>query len=172
MAKPISERPVDLFYRTFFSVMIVISLVADCSPLYPEWLRPAFVSNMHKYQFDTFKDPFFNFAIHRPWFESLVWLELLVLVPFSAWLIHGLTVDHPLVPLHLLMYAYHMGVTTIPCLAEIYQEKMLSTSEVAKLFGMYGPFVILPVYMIYDAYGRIRKQLLGAHDRDIVAKAK
>ncbi|KAK6341724.1 hypothetical protein TWF696_008790 [Orbilia brochopaga] len=172
MGTPISQRPVDLFYRTVYSLIFVIAIVADCSPLYPEWLVPAFVHEMHKYQFETFKDPFFNFAIIRPWFDSLVYMELFVLVPMNGWLLYGWTVDHPLVPLVMLMYAYHMAVTTIPCLAQIASEEHLTASEKGALFGMYGPFVALPLYMIYDAYGRASKQLLAMHRANVAAKAK
>ncbi|EWC44203.1 hypothetical protein DRE_06948 [Drechslerella stenobrocha 248] len=172
MGKPISQRPVDLFYRAVFSVILAIAIVADCSPLYPEWLRPALARKMHELQFATFKDPFFNFAIQRPWFDSLIGMELFVLVPLNAWLLYGWTVDHPLVPLNMLMHAYHMAVTTIPCLAEIYHDPSLSSSEIAALFGLYGPFVVLPVYMIFDAYGRISKQLLARQESEATAKAK
>ncbi|KAF3901892.1 hypothetical protein ABW21_db0202671 [Orbilia brochopaga] len=127
---------------------------------------------MHKLQFETFKDPFFNFDISRPWFESMVYLELFVLVPTNGWLLYGWTVDHPLVPLNMLMYAYHMAVTTIPCLAQISQEQDLSAAEKGVLFGMYGPFVALPLYMIYDAYGRASKQLLAMHQANGAAKTK
>ncbi|EGX52534.1 hypothetical protein AOL_s00043g28 [Orbilia oligospora ATCC 24927] len=146
MAKPISKRPLDFFYRSVFSLILIIAIVADCSPLYPEALRPEFVNQMHKFQFETFKDPFFNPKIHRPWFESLVGLELFVLVPLNAWLLWGWTVDHPLVPVNMIVYAYHMFVTTIPCLAEMYHEfsrGALSGTEVSILFSMYGPFVAL-----------------------------
>ncbi|KAF3939599.1 hypothetical protein ABW19_dt0202080 [Dactylella cylindrospora] len=172
MAKPISQRPKDLFYRSLFSLMFVISLVVDCSPLYPEWLRPSFVDDMHEMQFERFKDPFFNPSIHRPWFDSFLILELFVLVPFNGWLLYAWTVDHPLVPLNMILYAYHLAITTIPCLAEIFSDKSLSPAELGALFGMYGPFVILPVYMVYDAYGRISEKLLAARKAEVSNKAE
>ncbi|KAF3274048.1 hypothetical protein TWF970_008248 [Orbilia oligospora] len=175
MAKPISKRPLDFFYRSVFSLILIIAIVADCSPLYPEALRPEFVNQMHKFQFETFKDPFFNPKIHRPWFESLVGLELFVLVPLNAWLLWGWTVDHPLVPVNMIVYAYHMFVTTIPCLAEMYHEfsrGALSGTEVSILFSMYGPFVALPLYMVFDAHQRISQKLWAAEVSNTATKTK
>ncbi|KAK6357826.1 hypothetical protein TWF730_007184 [Orbilia blumenaviensis] len=175
MAKPISERPLDLFYRSVFSLILIIAIVADCAPLYPDWLRPGFLSHVHKLQFETLKDPFYNPKIHRAWFESLIGLELFVLVPLNAWLLWGWTVDHPLVPVNMIIYAYHLFVTTIPCVAEIYHEfsrGALSATEVGILFSLYGPFVALPLYMVFDAHQRISQKIWAVERSSATAKTK
>jgi len=157
MATPISSRTADFWYRNFFILMITLSLLIDITPLYPESIKSliSFMEPLHKYQIEVLRDPLYNPDIKRPWFDSLLVMEAGVLVPLNAWLIYGLTVDHYMVPGVLLCYAYHMLVTTVPCVYETWESPGYTDEELKSLVSMYVPFMLLPAYMIYDCLGRI-----------------
>jgi hypothetical protein len=67
----------------------LIALIGvDLAPLYPDSLRPAFITELRKYYIATFRDQFF---IAPPaWFDLYIWMEFLYHVPLSIWAIGAL----------------------------------------------------------------------------------
>jgi hypothetical protein len=60
----------------------------DLAPLYPDSIRPTFITKLREFYITTFRDQFF---IAPPaWFDMYIWMEFLYHVPLSVWAIGAL----------------------------------------------------------------------------------
>jgi hypothetical protein len=60
----------------------------DLAPLYPETIKPQFITDIRTFYINTFHDQFF---IKPPaWFTVYMWMELLYHTPLSVWAIGAL----------------------------------------------------------------------------------
>ena len=60
----------------------------DLAPLYPDSLRPAFITDLRQFYITTFRDQFF---ISPPaWFAMYTWMEALYHLPLSVYAIGAL----------------------------------------------------------------------------------
>lgn len=66
-----------------------------------------------------------------------------------------LMIEHPLVPLHLLVFAVQTAVTTLTCLVEVFSWGYSRAAE-AKLCSLYMPYLILALVMLWDAFARLQ----------------
>lgn len=51
-------------------------------------------------------------------------------------------IDHPLVPVHLLVWAVHSFVTTMTCLVDVWSWTDRTSEQKTAITGLYGPYVL------------------------------
>ncbi|KAF9244673.1 transmembrane protein 6/97 [Melanogaster broomeanus] len=173
---PLSSRPLDLIYFTFFLIHLPASLLLDCQALYPSWLIPSFISGLPKMYTDFSADPLINGAMghvgeasHFIWFKSFLAVEAFFQVPVFILGMRGLWKDSPSIYVLILVYAASTATTTLPCLAVLLATPVTSAQTIAAgipsitsfqrllLLSSYVPFFLLPLFMTVDMALRVLK---------------
>ncbi|EGP85094.1 unnamed protein product [Zymoseptoria tritici ST99CH_1A5] len=164
MPTSIFSRKRDLAYLAFFIIHIPTILCVDIVPFYPDAYTPAFLNDLRSWYIATYNDRLFT---HPPaWFDLYLLIEMLYHLPLSIWAIPALLRDDPLVPLHLLVFALEAAITTATCLAEMLSWEDFREEQKVALGWLYGPYLLLAVFMSGDMFLRLSGTLRG------VGKAK
>ncbi|KAF2484965.1 transmembrane protein 6/97 [Neohortaea acidophila] len=153
----ITSRKRDLVYLAFFLIHIPVMFCVDLYPLYPESIRPQFMTNLRTWYITTYNDRFFTTP--PAWFSAYMWMEALYHVPLSFWAIGALLRDDPKLPIHLLVYAVQTAVTTLTCIADYLSWTGFSNAQKIELGKLYVPYLALSVWMGVDMYSRLDKAL-------------
>ncbi|KIK99355.1 hypothetical protein PAXRUDRAFT_822835 [Paxillus rubicundulus Ve08.2h10] len=173
---PLSSRPLDLIYFTFFVIHLPASLLLDCQAVYPSWLVPSFITVLPKMYTQFSADPLINGAMGYAgdssnfiWFKSFLALEAFFQVPVFVLGIRGLWKDSRSIYVLLLVYAASTATTTLPCLAVLLATPITSAQTIAAgipsvtsfqrllLLSSYVPFFLLPLFMTVDMALRVIK---------------
>ncbi|KAF7716361.1 Uncharacterized protein PECH_000146 [Penicillium ucsense] len=157
MALPSRKR--DLAYLFFFASHIPIIFLVDTVPLQPAWFRSNLSTTIREYYIATYRDKFFEEPA-PVWFNAFIWMELLYHVPASLWAVWGLMRDHPLIPVHLLVFGVQAFVTSLTCLVDVWSWTDRSMEEKQQITYLYGPYVALGALMALDMVLRLRAQLM------------
>ncbi|MCJ1225513.1 hypothetical protein MMC12_002162 [Toensbergia leucococca] len=154
--KSIWSRKRDLVYLTFFLIHIPVMFLVDLTPMYPDSIRPQFLTDLRNWYIETYNDRLFS---NPPaWFNVYLLMEALYHLPLSLWAIRALLRSDPLVPVHLIIYAVQTIITTTTCIAE-YLSWPISDSEKLSLGQLYVPYLALSVFMGVDMFGRLQDRL-------------
>lgn len=155
----------DIAYLLFFTTHLPIILLIDTTPLQPTSFQTTLSSQLRGYYISTYRDKFFELA-PPPWFTAFLWMEVLYHIPASLWAVWGLVKEHPLLPVHLLVFGVQAFVTSVACLVEVWAWEDRTVLEKQNLTMLYGPYVMLGAYMAIDAVLRLRSQLMPKHKRE------
>ncbi|KAH0831673.1 hypothetical protein FOPE_02890 [Fonsecaea pedrosoi] len=156
--RPLSTRKLDMLYLAFFIVHVPIMFLVDLASILPSFLVSPLSHTLLAYQLERFQDQFF---VSPPaWFTAYMWIEAVYHVPISLWMVWGLFNDHPLVPLHLLIFSLEVAVTTLTCVVDISSWKGYSSAQKSDLYGLYVPYLVLACLMGVDAFVRVKRQIL------------
>ncbi|KAM0718538.1 hypothetical protein Q7P37_005608 [Cladosporium fusiforme] len=149
----IFSRKRDLVYLIFFIIHVPVLFCVDLAPLYPESLKPAFITSLREFYIATYADRFFT----QPpaWFNMYMNMELIYHVPLSIWAIGALLRDDPKVPVQLLVYAVQTAVTTATCIADYMSWSDFQNAQKMELGKLYVPYLALSVFMAVDMLGRL-----------------
>ncbi|KAJ5693447.1 hypothetical protein N7462_002870 [Penicillium macrosclerotiorum] len=139
---PLLSRKSDCIYLLFFATHVPIIFLIDTVPLQPAWLQTDLSGQLRDFYITNYRDKFFEFPAPG-WFNTFIWMELLYHVPASLWAVWGLIKDHPLVPVHLLVFGIQAFVTSITCLVDVWSWPDRSVAEKQQLTTLYGPYVAL-----------------------------
>lgn len=78
---------------------------------------------------------------------SEVTRRYLVLIDiYSSQMAHLRVIDHPLVPVNLLIFGVQACVTSLTCLVDVWSWEDRSTDEKVQITYLYGPYVALGMY--------------------------
>ncbi|KIW91909.1 uncharacterized protein Z519_07879 [Cladophialophora bantiana CBS 173.52] len=156
--RPLSARKLDVLYLGFFLVHVPIMFLVDLCSILPSILVSPLSHSLRTYQLQRFQDKFF---ISPPaWFMAYMWIEATYHVPISLWMVWGIFKDHPLVPLHLLIFALEVAVTTLTCVVDISDWEGYTSAQKSDLYGLYVPYLVLACLMGVDAFVRVKRQIL------------
>ncbi|KAL4892416.1 transmembrane protein 6/97 [Aspergillus ambiguus] len=164
MASLLARRR-DLCYFLFFVIHLPIIFLVDTVPLLPSFLVTDLSLSLRQYYIANYQDKFFE-HVAPAWFSVFIAMELVYHAPLSAWAIRALWKDHPLVPVHLLVFGVQSFVTSLACLAEVWSWDDRSTSQKQALTSLYAPYVALGAFMALDMFWRLRGQILGKTKRE------
>ncbi|KAK6396921.1 hypothetical protein LTR65_007419 [Meristemomyces frigidus] len=153
----IFSRKRDLVYLIFFLIHIPVIFCVDLAPLYPESLKPQFITDLRLYYIETYHDQFFTAP--PAWFNMYTWMELLYHTPLSVWAIGALLRDDPKIPIHLLVFAVQTAITTSTCIADYLSWSSFSNAQKLELGKLYVPYLALSVFMGVDMYTRLNRSL-------------
>ncbi|KAJ5445070.1 Transmembrane protein 6/97 [Penicillium cf. griseofulvum] len=175
-------RKKDLAYLFFFLTHIPIILctilyaylhiftcantntVIDTVPLQPSILQTNLSHQLRDFYITTYRDKFFE---NPPtWFTVFIWMELLYHLPLSIWAVRGLLKDHPLVPVHLLVFGIQAFITTLTSLVVVWSWTDRSVAEKQQLTMLYAPYMALGGFMALDMVFRLRDKLMPKSKRE------
>ncbi|KAK0509433.1 hypothetical protein JMJ35_007827 [Cladonia borealis] len=152
------SRKLDLIYIVFLSLLTFLALTLDFIPLYPIPL-PSWCQALYTYYRTHYNDPLY--ARDPPFFRFYVALEVVYNVPVSLWAIRGLVKDDIMTPVHLLVFATHLVVSTVVCLVEVLGAEDWPRESVRKNVPGYVLFLGIAVVLWVDMFGRVRARVLG-----------
>ncbi|KAJ5595728.1 hypothetical protein VI817_004909 [Penicillium citrinum] len=155
----------DIAYLIFFASHLPIIYLVDTVPLQPQWIQTSLSSQLRTFYVSTYRDKFFE-PPTPAWFNAFIWMELIYHVPASIWAIWGLWKEHPLVPVHILIFGIQAFVTSLTCLVEVWAWEDRSSSEKWNITSLYGPYVALGAYMAIDMMIRLKSQLMPKRKRE------
>ncbi|KAF9047201.1 hypothetical protein BDZ89DRAFT_1058252 [Hymenopellis radicata] len=140
---PLTSRPLDLVYFTFFLWHLVASFAVDFQALfYPHTWLPSLPSAMRKEN-------------NLTWFICFLAIEFLFQLPVFVLGMIALWKDSKSIYVLLLVYASSTVTTTLPCLVHIVQHDALSTVQRTIILSGYVPFSLVPLGMAVDMGYRI-----------------
>ncbi|KAJ3507397.1 hypothetical protein NLJ89_g6328 [Agrocybe chaxingu] len=168
-ALPLSMRPLDLVYFTFFAIHLPASLIIDLQYIYPPSLVPGLLRNAVDTYIFMSRDPLiggvfeaFGDSTHLIWFKTFLVLEAVFQIPVFViglrGLYHGSRKIYPL----LALYGASSATTTLACLAVVLITPETTTHTLAQgaasvsseqrllLLSSYVPFFVIPFMMAVD----------------------
>ncbi|OAL48010.1 hypothetical protein IQ07DRAFT_623101 [Pyrenochaeta sp. DS3sAY3a] len=163
MAVSIFQRKRDLVYLVFFIVHLPVMLGFDLTSMYPEAIKPLWMTSIRKWYVATYGDRFFYAP--PPWFPALTALELLYHLPLTLWAIPALLRNDARIPLALLVFGLETSLSTLVCLAEMLSWEELSSAQrgLGGLGGMYGGYLATGIFMMLDCYARLDQMIVKQH---------
>ncbi|KAJ6619956.1 transmembrane protein 6/97 [Mycena sp. CBHHK59/15] len=170
--KPLTARPLDFLYFSFFLIHIPASLCMDFQPLYPPALVPRFLVQLSDFYIRTSNDPFIKGAYGLGadplvWFKTFVFLELVFQLPTFFLAARGLWNGSQKIYVLMLVYAASTATTVLPCVTTILATPppspaalaqgiaTLSPDQRAMLLASYVPFFVVPLLMAVDMAFRV-----------------
>ncbi|KAJ5787035.1 hypothetical protein N7457_002025 [Penicillium paradoxum] len=162
---PICSRKRDLAYLLFFVTHIPIIFLIDTVPLQPAFLQTNLSHQLREFYIATYHDKFFEDPAPT-WFTVFIWMELLYHVPASIWAIRGLRKDHPLIPVHLLVFGIQAFLTSLTCLVDVWSWSDRSVAQKQQITMLYAPYVALGGLMALDMVFRLRDKLMPKSKRE------
>ncbi|KZN87464.1 putative membrane protein [Penicillium chrysogenum] len=160
----ICTRKRDLAYLLFFVTHVPIILLIDTVPLLPSFLQTNLSHQLREFYITTYRDKFFEDP--PTWFTVFIWMELLYHLPVSIWAARGLLKDHPLVPVHLLVFGIQAFITTLTSLVVVWSWTDRSVAEKQQLTTLYAPYMALGGFMALDMVFRLRDKLMPKTKRE------
>ncbi|KAJ6094578.1 hypothetical protein N7467_002091 [Penicillium canescens] len=155
----------DTAYLVFFVTHIPIIFLIDTVPLQPTFLQTNLSHTLRQFYIDTYHDKFFEDPAPT-WFTVFIWMELIYHVPASIWAVRGLLRDHPLIPVHLLVFGIQAFLTSLTCLVDVWSWTDRSTEQKRQITMLYGPYVALGAFMALDMVFRLRGRLMPKNKRE------
>ncbi|KAH9931876.1 transmembrane protein 6/97 [Fomitopsis serialis] len=175
--RPLTSRPLDLAYFSFFLMHTFATVVVDLQAIYPPHLIPSAMKGVVDYYLTTYNDPliggvmgFFGPAKADSfnWFETFVIMEAFFQLPSSSWACEGFTKVHSrTIYVLLLVYAASATTTTLPCLTTILATPVtpvpsadpssisVTPAQRLSLLTSYVPFLVVPLLMTIDMGFRV-----------------
>ena len=136
----------------FFGSHIPITLFVDGQALLPSYLYSWGPSSMLQWYASWSKDILMTPGKHPLWFQSIIFFELVLQVPFFFWALHVLfsppsTKEPKLFRPVAIAYGAHTATTLIPILATFlhYQEKGFTEFHRWQLVLIYLPYLLVPL---------------------------
>ncbi|KAG0043289.1 hypothetical protein BGZ83_011632 [Gryganskiella cystojenkinii] len=160
---PLSARPKDLTMFVYFASHIPTTMLMDIVPLYPSFIQ-AHIQPLVKfteYYIETYRDPFMADK-SLIWFRTFLHLEGLIQLPifiYAAWALYH---NRKSAALWICIYSAHVVTTVLPCLTTLNLSKdsafPFSISDSQKMFlsCLYMPWVLFPLWMLYECFHRVR----------------
>jgi hypothetical protein len=134
----------------YFAIHIPISMLIDFQAILPKsWYPPGLTWLVDEWYFDNFGD----FLMKNPpvWFQSLVWAELILQMPFFCYALLALYNRWPSFRWSAFAYATHLLTVMIPILSEVALSDIADTFKL-RLYLIYGLWVAMPFWIfVYTA---------------------
>ncbi|KAH9830040.1 transmembrane protein 6/97 [Rhodofomes roseus] len=174
--RPLTSRPLDLVYFSFFLMHTFATIVVDLQAVYPPHLVPSAMKGIVDYYLTTYNDPliggvmgFFGSAKAESfnWFHTFVVMEAFFQLPVFLLGMRGLYKGTRAIYVLLLVYASSAATTTLPCLTTILYTPVTSVASTDPssisinptqrlgLLASYVPFLIVPLLMTIDMGFRV-----------------
>ncbi|KAJ7251359.1 transmembrane protein 6/97 [Mycena rebaudengoi] len=169
---PLTSRPLDLLYFSFFLIHIPASLCLDFQPLYPPAMVPTVLRQLADFYMRTSNDPFIKGAFGHSsdpliWFKSFIFLELFFQFPTFFIAARGLWKGTERIYVLVLVYGASTATTVLACLATVLAMPApspdalargiptLSSDQLFMILSSYVPFFLIPLVMTVDMAFRI-----------------
>ncbi|KAF9006043.1 hypothetical protein BDQ17DRAFT_1239476 [Cyathus striatus] len=173
---PLSARPMDLVYFSFFAMHLPATLFLDLQGFYPTWLVPGVLKSFMDWYVHFSADPligqfggYFGDSNSLLWFKSFAVLEMLFQLPTFILGMRGLYKGSRTIYVLLLAYGASTATTTLPCIVQLLTTPETTSATIAKgivsvtneqrfiLLSSYVPFFLIPLIMAVDMSLRITR---------------
>jgi hypothetical protein len=141
------------FLVAYFVIHLVVSLCIDSQAILSPGFFPTPLKELVQWYTETFKD----FLMSNPptWFQSCIWIELLLQCPYFLYGIISLISragkqDNKLFESISIIYGASTVTTLIPILATFVNASGLNTLEKTKLVIIYAPFLVIPLLIMIN----------------------
>ncbi|KAH9982934.1 transmembrane protein 6/97 [Lactifluus volemus] len=174
--RPLTSRPMDLFYCVFFLIHIPSILLVDCQVISPKRLVPGFVQSIIPWYVRLFGDPIiggtmglFANGSELAWFKSFIYLQILFQLPVLFLGAHALWLDSRGIYGLLVLYGTATCMIALPCIATIINIPTTSDMTISRnaisitpaqrilLLSIYVPFFVIPLYLAIDMASRLQQ---------------
>jgi len=174
--RPLTSRPIDLFYFIFFLVHIPSTLLIDCQAIWPKQFTPKFMQAIPPWYVGMSGDPLVGGAMgifknesELAWLKSFLYLEALFQLPVFVIGARGLWRDSPSIYGLLALYGASTCTTTLACIVTVIDTPTTSAATIAQmvisitpeqrvlLLCSYVPFFIIPLWIAVDMALRLQK---------------
>ncbi|KAF8933485.1 transmembrane protein 6/97 [Dissophora ornata] len=160
---PLSARPKDLAMFVYFASHIPTTALMDLVPLYPSFMAPYVkpLIEFNNYYVENYKDPFMADRSNI-WFNTFLHMEAVVQLPlfiYAAWALYN---NKKSAALWICIYSAHVITTVLPCLTTLNLGQPsdfpfhISDSQKTFLTCLYMPWLLFPLWMLYECYHRVR----------------
>ncbi|KAG0355841.1 transmembrane protein 6/97 [Gamsiella multidivaricata] len=165
---PLTARPKDLIMFIYFAMHIPTTALVDVVPLYPASVAPYIqpLIKLNEYYVDTYRDPFIADR-SLVWFNTFLHMEGLIQLPMFIYCAWALYHNKRSVALWICIYSAHVITTVLPCLTTLNFGKPsdfpFHITDAQKLFltSLYTPWVVFPLWMLYESFQRVRSYEQG-----------
>lgn len=133
----------DNIFLIYFAIHIPITLLIDAQALVPDRsIYPQAAVDLVDFYISDFGD----FLMAKPplWFQSLMWAEMLVQVPFFFVAVYAFAKCRNWIRIPALMYGTHLVTVMTPILFETAFTPMDPTHRL-KMFSVYLPWFLIPL---------------------------
>ncbi|KAI8355973.1 transmembrane protein 6/97 [Mortierella sp. GBAus27b] len=160
---PLTSRPKDLIMFIYFAIHIPTTALMDIVPLYPAFMTPYIqpLIKFTEYYVETYRDPFIADR-SLVWFNTFLHMEGLIQLPIFVYAAWALYHNQRNVALWICIYSAHVMTTVLPCLTTLNFGKdsdfpfLVTDSQKTFLTCLYTPWLLFPLWMLYECYGRVR----------------
>ncbi|KIM62890.1 hypothetical protein SCLCIDRAFT_1214690 [Scleroderma citrinum Foug A] len=170
--KPLSSRPLDLFYFTFFLIHIPATLLLDCQTVFPTWAIPTLLRPLPRMYIDYHADPLIAGVLGYitgdfTWFKTFLYVEVFFQLPVFVIGALKLWQGSPSIYPLLLIYGASTATAVLPCLAVLLKTPITSAETIAAgihsitpfqqrlLLWSYTPFLLIPLLIAVDMACRL-----------------
>ncbi|KAG0257858.1 Transmembrane protein 97 [Mortierella polycephala] len=160
---PLTARPKELAMFLYFAMHIPITVLVDVVPLYPAFMTP-FIQPLIKlsaFYIENIKDPLVSDR-SIVWFNTFLHIEMLIQLPFFFYAAWALYHNKKSFFLWNCVYCAHVITTVVPCLTTLRFGKNsqfpFDVPELQRnmLTGLYMPWCLIPLWMLYESFQRVR----------------
>ncbi|QUC20771.1 uncharacterized protein UV8b_05012 [Ustilaginoidea virens] len=154
----------EKLYLPIVATQLVGMLLLDLVPLYPRFLWQDASSPLHgllslrAWWTATSGDPYFASLGHEPWFQAFLYVEAVLQLPLTAFLVYKLASSRPTSgPTELagLVYGCVTALSSLACCLDIWHmgpERVRADKKEGLLWGAYFPYVVIPAVMAVDMW--------------------
>ncbi|KAJ5501777.1 Transmembrane protein 6/97 [Penicillium expansum] len=156
---------------SYFVTHVPIILLIDTVPLLPTFLQTNLSHQLREFYITTYRDKFFEDPpnmVHRLHLDgAAVPPPTLDMGSSGSQLTKfPIDLDHPLVPVHLLVFGVQAFITTMTSLVVVWSWTDRSVAEKQQLTMLYAPYMALGGLMALDMVFRLRDKLMPKSKRE------
>ncbi|CAM9449164.1 unnamed protein product [Scytosiphon promiscuus] len=133
-------------FTVFFASHFLISLLLDAQAVSIGDHFPQVLKSLMQFHVETNHD-YFMAKPTAPWFAALIWLELLVQVPFFAFATAGFVRRWNAVRIPCIIYGTSAFTSVVPILGDILASDEVTDPQRYKLICIYSPWLLLPLVL-------------------------
>ncbi|KAF6767156.1 Transmembrane protein 6/97 [Kalmanozyma brasiliensis GHG001] len=163
--QPLTSRPLDILYLSYFVIHLAASVAIDAQLAYPPYSQRLFPEPLRKVLADyltSSKDPFLLAAARgsadHVWFRVLLISEAVFQIPCFVVAIWGLIHDEKRTYPLMVCYGTLAASSTLQCICSILfgsDGRNLTSAQITALLQNYVPFCLIPTLLTVDMMLRI-----------------
>lgn len=153
----------NTIYFGFFSSHIVATVLIDSQAILPQFLIPQSLQNVLSWYVNLFDDPLMGGVKSNKnllWFQSLIWLEFIIQLPFFFYACYMLQCTqtkysnkgYPSTFRYAcIAYGGHAATSMVPILATLCTNQQASVHQRAAIVSVYLPYLLFPLGLMWLA---------------------
>ncbi|GFR65570.1 transmembrane protein 97 [Elysia marginata] len=173
------RRFLDVLFFFYFFTHIPIAVFMDAQSVFPSHYFPRQFVSVREWYCDTYRDAMM--ANPPAWFQSLVFCEMFVQLPFFFVASYGFFKGAKAckwLRMPCIVYGSHVATTLIPIVAHVLFHDFSSSKvpgprnlrERLTLISIYSPYFVIPILLVLDALFSSAYRLTAKQEKKAQAK--